>query len=155
MLIFLKYPSNLAAPSLVNDSTSLKADSEYFVGVNGSDVIYLAIFNYKSAKNASDWWTSEGKSKFDQLALSIEQAMTPHPTINFTYSAQPTTFLGKDALDVTVSSDYGSPQTPKQRFLTIFQQNGYIVMTSYQDQGTTQPSIDISKQILSTFQFIQ
>lgn len=152
--LLFKYPPNLEVSPLTSDFTSLKANPEYFVGVTGSDIIYLSLFLYKSNKNPSDWWTTEGKNKFEQLRLGVESAMTPKASIKFTYDIATTTFAGKEALNVVVNSDYGSPQTPVQRFLTIVQQNGFIVMTSYQDMGTTQPSINISKQILSTFKFV-
>lgn len=148
-----KYPQSLEITPVTSDSTSLKANPEYFVGVTGSDVIYLSLFLYKSDKNPTDWWNTDGKDKFEELRSSVESVITPKATINFTYNVQPKTFAGKNALSVSVNSDYGSPQTPPQRFLTIVQQNGYIFMTSYQEMGTTQPSTEISNQILSTFKF--
>lgn len=148
-----QYPPNLVVATDINNSTALAADKEYWVAVDGSDVLYLDTFLYKSSKNPTDWWDTEGKGKFEKLANEVEQAMSPTPSIHLTYVTKPTTFAGKQALEVTVSSDYGSPNTPSQRFLTILQQNGYIVMTSYHDQGTTESSIDISRQILSTFKF--
>lgn len=151
-LIF-QYPPNLEFVSDINNSTVLAGEKEYWVAVGGSDIIYLSTILYKSIKTPSDWWDSEGKNKFEQLANEIENVMTPKATVNLTYSQKSTTFAGKQALEVVVTSDYESPHTPKQRYLTLLQQNGYIVMLSYQDQGTTESSIDISKQILSTFKF--
>lgn len=148
-----QYPPNLVVATDINNSTALAADKEYWVAVDGSDVLYLDTFLYKSSKTPTDWWNTEGKGKFEKLANEIEQAMSPTPSIHLTYSTQPVTFAGKQALEVTIASDYGSPNTPTQRFLTIFQQSGYVVMTSYHDQGTTASSIDVSKQILSTFKF--
>ncbi|OGV91204.1 hypothetical protein A2783_02575 [Microgenomates group bacterium RIFCSPHIGHO2_01_FULL_45_11] len=137
----------------INNSTVLAADKEYWVAIDGTDVMYLDMFLYSSTKDPSDWWDTEGKDKFQKLADEIGNVMSPKAIVNLTYNVQPTTFVGNQALNVTVSSNYESPHTPKQRYLTILQQNGYIVMLSYNDQGTTEPSIDISKQILSTFQF--
>jgi hypothetical protein len=151
------YPTNLQTPNEFSaaDYTVLKGDQEYMVGVGGSDVVYLSVYLYRSSKNPSDWWNNEGKIKFEQLRTSVENAMNTNTTINFTYNTQSAILAGQNALNVIVSSNYSSPQTPPQRYLTIIQQNGYIVMTSYQDMGTTTPSIDLSKQILSTFKFTQ
>jgi hypothetical protein len=146
-----QYPPNLVVSTDIKNSTALAADKEYWVAASGSDVLYLDAFLYKSNKTAVDWWNTEGKAKFEKLADEIAQAMSPMASINLTYGTKSTTFAGKPALEVTVSSNYGSPQTPSQRFLTIVQQNGYIMMISYHDQGTTASSIEISKQILSTF----
>lgn len=148
-----QYPPNLEFVSDINDSTVLAGDKEYWVAVGGSDIIYLSTFLYKSVKTPSDWWNSDGKNRFEKLADEIENVMTPKAIVNLTYSQKQTTFAGKQAFEVVVTSDYESPHTPKQRYLTILQQNGYIVMLSYQDMGTTESSIDMSKQILSTFKF--
>src|SRR3989344_587982 len=148
-----QYPPNLVVVTDINNSTVLAADKEYWVAIDGTDVMYLDMFLYSSTKDPSDWWDTEGKDKFQKLADEIGNVMSPKAIVNLTYNVQPTTFVGNQALNVTVSSNYESPHTPKQRYLTILQQNGYIVMLSYNDQGTTEPSIDISKQILSTFQF--
>lgn len=151
----LQYPPNLEILTDINDSTALAADKEYLVFASGTDVIYLEMFLYKSNKTPSDWWDTEGKNKFEKLAVEIENAMTPKVSVNLTYSTKLATFAGKQALEVVVTSDsdYESFNNPKQRYLTIFQQNGYVVMLSYSDQGTTAPSITTSKQILSTFKF--
>lgn len=152
-LVF-QYPPNLEFVSdIINDSTALAGDGEYWVAVGGSGTVYLSTYLYKSTKTPSDWWNSEGKNRFEKLAVEIENAITPKVAVNLTYSQKSVTFAGKQALEVVVSSNYESPQTPKQRYLTILQQNGYIVMFSYQDMGTVEPSIEISKQILSTFKF--
>ena len=151
-LVF-KYPASLVVASDIKDSTELKADEEYWVAVDQSDVLYMQMFLYKSTKTANDWWNTEGKLKFESLASSIENVMQPKPSVNLSYTVEPTSFLGQQSIEVVVSSDYGSPQTPYKRYLTIFPQNGYIVMISYHDQGTTKSSIEISNQILSTFKF--
>lgn len=148
-----QYPPDLEIAKDIQNSTALAADDEYWVVVEGSDVLYLQFFLYRSNKSPGDWWNTDGKSKFEKLADEIEGVINPKPTINLTYKTNPTIFVGKEALNVTVSSNYSSPNTPEQRFITIFQQNGYIVMVSYYDQGTTKSSIDTSKQILSTFKF--
>lgn len=148
-----QYPPNLEFISDINNSTVLAGDKEYWVAVDGSDVIYLSIYLYKSTKTPSDWWSSEGKNKFDKLADEIENVISQKATVNLTYDQKLSIFAEKQALEVIVTSDYESQNTPKQRYLTLLQQKGYIVMLSYQDQGTTESSIDISKQILSTFKF--
>lgn len=141
-----QYPPNLIVATGIDDSTELAADHEYWVMVGGSDIIYLAINLYGSNKTPTEWWNSEGKNKFDKVGLSYQAKLT--------YNIEESTFAGRQSFEVMVSSDFETHMTPKQNYLTIVQQKDYIVMFSYYDQGSEEfSSLDLSRQILSTFKF--
>lgn len=146
-----QYPPQLKVFTDIQNSTALAASQQYWVAVDGSDVLYLDVLLYISTKSPTDWWESEGKAKFEKLALETGEVAIPKQTVTLSYDTTQNLFLGKQALSVVVSSNYQTPHTPSQRFLTIFQHEGYIVMLSYSDQGTTESSVEISKKIISSF----
>lgn len=153
-----QYPPELKIASDIFDKTELAADQEYWVMQEGTDIVYLSIYLYKSGKTPTEWWDQEGKNKFEKLAAGIEAAILPRPSINLRYDVRQSSFMGKEALEGIIFSDYETPHTPEQTFLTIVQHKGYIVMISYFDQGTTPSrfasnSLELSRQILSTFKF--
>lgn len=150
-----KMPQNLSVLNIISNTTPLAPDEEYVVSTMGSDLFYLSLFMYKSDKSASDWWATEGKEKFQRLAVEIGRDYSDPPVeINLSYEEKTASLSGKEALEAVVSSDVDTPNTPVKRFLTIVQHNGYIIAVSYKDLGTTESSIDLSRRILSTFEFL-
>ena len=143
------YPPDRQIMTDIDNSTELKADEEYWVAYPGTDQIFLDVLLYKSPKSSIDWWDSEGKIKFEKIAES-EKLNNPPLTINLTYETKSTIIDGKEALAVTVFSDYVSPHTPEVNNLIIFQNQGYVTMVQYHQISDNST---IATQILSTFKF--
>lgn len=150
-----KMPQNLSVLNIISNTTSLVSDEEYVVSTMGTDLFYLSLFMYKSDKSASDWWITEGKDKFQRLAVEVGRDDSDPPVeINLSYEEKAASLSGKEAFEVVVSSDFDTPNTPIKRYLTIVQHNGYIIAISYKDLGIMPSSIDLSRRILSTFEFL-
>lgn len=148
------HPTNLEVNSNINDATSLVGDDEFWVALSDSDQIYVTTYAYSSSKTLSSWWETEGKQKFSKLEKEIEEVISPSTDVILNYAIKKGELNGKETLQVVVSSNYSTPQTPEKRNLTILQHNGNIIMISYQELGTVgEPSTTVSKQILSTYQF--
>ncbi len=149
-----KFPPNLKVLDIGENTTPIKPDEEFVVSTIGANLFYLNLFIYRSEKDPSNWWASEGKDKFERLADEIGRLYSDPPvTISLTYEETPAVFSGKNALNAVISSDYETPNTPTKRYITIVQHNGYIILLSYRDLGTSTPTIDLSKRILSMFEF--
>lgn len=147
-----KYPSDKEVFADINSLIELRADKEYWIAYEGTDQIFLDISLYKSTKNPIDWWTSEGKNKFENLATMLEKYSNPPTDINLKYEVHNITIAGKEALAVTISSNFESPHTPKINNLIIFQNQGYITTAAYHE--ISKGSLELSSQILSTFKII-
>lgn len=146
-----KYPVEEEVFADINDRTALAADKLYMIGYSGTDQMSLKISLYKSEMTSLDWWNIEGKNKFEKLAEEGGKLNNPPQIINLSYQEKNITFVGKQALQVTVFSSFETPHTPKENSLMIFQNQGYITMVSYSQ--SFEKSLEISRQILSTFKF--
>ena len=146
-----KYPNELEVFADINSLTALAADKEYWIAYEGSDQIFLKFLLYRSTLSPLDWWNNVGKNKYDRLADELGSLNNPPITIDLSYQMKNTEINNKEALQITINSSYETPHTPKQNNLIIFQNKSYITLLAYSKISDT--SLDISRQILSTFKF--
>lgn len=147
------YPTHLEVASDIRNSTALAADREYWVAWPNSDSVYLRLFVYRSDLAPIEWWTSVGKDKFERLADEVGAVVSKRPNITLSYTETPTQFFDQESLDVVVSSDYETPQTPKVLYVRVMRLQDAILMTTYSDVGT-EDALAISQTILNSLKVV-
>ena len=148
-----RYPPNTNADEVkVLSEFELTGDKEYIVGYEASDVLPLTVTLYKSSKNPDDWWTSEGRNKYDTFADSWKSNNPPYD-VNLTYKTEDITVANHEGLKVIISSSFPVPHLQETNYLIILQNNGYVITAAYYE--SEEGSLALSEQILSTFKFIE
>lgn len=148
------HPTNLEVNNNISDSTALAGDDMFWVALPDSDQVYVFAHIYTSTKSPSDWWNTEGKQRFEKLGNEVESYISDNPNIQLNFSIASGNLNDKETLEVVVSSNYSTPQTPERRKVVIFQHKGNIIMLSYYlEHSVDVPDESVSKNIISTFQF--